>query len=641
MKMNREKLDDWCERGILGLVLAIMVFGPMAFGAVQTELFVVIQWLTAGVLILWAARLWMADRARFLCPPICWAALGFGLYAIARYFTSDIEYAARLELLRVLVYVFLFLAIINNLHRQEHTQAVGYTMIFLALVLSMYGVWQFATKSDRVWWVSSGFVGRASGTYICPNHLAGFLEMLLPLALAYTLVGRSKAVMKVFLGYAVLVMLVAIGATGSRGSWVSCAVALLFFFGTLACTRGYRLAAGIGFMVLALAGGYLVTKTNIFKVRIEGTATGGNLDMAVRMDLWDAAVRMWRDNLWFGVGPGHYDWLYRAYRPAAVQLQADRAHNEYVNTLADWGVTGTAIVIVAFVLLGWGVAQCWGSVRRSNGEFGSTLSNKFAVVIGVAAGMVALLIHSLVDFNMQIPANAILAVAMMAVLSGHWRFATERFWLSGGVAVKAGVSLMLVLGAGYLTWQGIGLGREYVCQKRAERAELFSAEQASLLEKAYAIQPRNGVTARAIGEAYRIQSSEGDLKTTLALTEKAMNWFTRGMTNNPHDGYNYMRYGMCLDWLERHDEAEAFFMKADKLDPNGYFTAAHVGWHYVQAKDYASARPWLERSLSLQRKNNDVAQTHLDLVNQRLLEGAAAGEHRSLLEILRAQPASQ
>ena len=72
MKMNREKLDGWCERGILGLVLAIMVFGPLAFGAVQTELFVVIQWLTAGVLILWAARLWIADRARFLCPPICW-----------------------------------------------------------------------------------------------------------------------------------------------------------------------------------------------------------------------------------------------------------------------------------------------------------------------------------------------------------------------------------------------------------------------------------------------------------------------------------------------------------------------------------------------------------------------------------------
>jgi len=608
---------------------------------VLTELFVVIQWLTAGVLVLWTARLWLADRARFLCPPICWAALGFGVYAIARYFTADIEYVARLELLRVLVYVFLFFAIINNLHRQEHTQAMAYTMIFLALALSMYAIWQFAAKSDRVWWMSSGFLGRGSGTYICPNHLAGFLEMLLPLALAYTLVGRSKALLKVFLGYAVLVMLVAIGTTGSRGSWAACGVSLLFFFGALTCTRGYRLAAGLGFLLLALAGGYLVTKTDIFKMRIVETATGGNLDMAVRIELWDAAVRMWQDNVWFGVGPGHYDWLYRAYRPAAVQLQADRAHNEYVNTLADWGVTGMAIVVVAFVLLGWGVRQCWDSVRRNNGDFGSILSNKFAVVIGVAAGMIALLVHSLVDFNMQIPANAILAVTLMAILSGHWRFASERFWLSGGTAVTLLVSAMLVGGAVYLSWQGIGLGREFVLLKQAARAPLFSAEQAALLEKAYAIQPRNGATAYAIGEAYRIQSAEGDLKTTLALTEKAMSWFTCGMTNNPHDGYNYMRYGMCLSWLERHDEAREFFMKADKLDPNGYFTAAHVGWHYVQANDYASARPWLERSLRLHRQNNLVAETHLELLNQRLLDKASASEHRSLQEILRAQPTSQ
>jgi tetratricopeptide (TPR) repeat protein len=187
----------------------------------------------------------------------------------------------------------------------------------------------------------------------------------------------------------------------------------------------------------------------------------------------------------------------------------------------------------------------------------------------------------------------------------------------------------------------MGLGREFVWLKRAERAPLFSADQAALLEKAYAIQPHNGATAYAIGEAYRIQSAEGDLKTTLALTEKAMRWFARGMTNNPFDGYNYMRHGMCLDWLERHAEAEAFFLKADELDPNGYFTTAHVGWHYVQAKDFASARPWLERSLKLQRKNNQVAETHLELVNQRLLESAMEGGHRSLIEILRAQPTPQ
>ena len=52
--MNRETLDKCCERGILALVLAILVFGPLAMGAVDAWAFLVIQALTIGVMLLWA-----------------------------------------------------------------------------------------------------------------------------------------------------------------------------------------------------------------------------------------------------------------------------------------------------------------------------------------------------------------------------------------------------------------------------------------------------------------------------------------------------------------------------------------------------------------------------------------------------------
>ena len=51
-KMNREALDKFCERGILGLVLAILVFGPLAMGAVDAPAFLVVQGLTIGVMLL-------------------------------------------------------------------------------------------------------------------------------------------------------------------------------------------------------------------------------------------------------------------------------------------------------------------------------------------------------------------------------------------------------------------------------------------------------------------------------------------------------------------------------------------------------------------------------------------------------------
>ena len=103
-----------------------------------------------------------------------------------------------------------------------------------------------------------------------------------------------------------------------------------------------------------------------------------------------------------------------------------------------------------------------------------------------------------------------------------------------------------------------------------------------------------------------------------------MQWYARGMKLDPHDGYNYLRYGMCLDWLDKHDEAEPYFNRADALDPNGYYTAANIGWHYVQAGDYAAARPWLERSLRLAhgRKMTWPPPT-LEIAERKLVENAS------------------
>ena len=82
--MNRDVADNWCERGILGLVLAILVFGPLATGAVRPPDFLVLQGLTLGVLLLWSVRLWLTPKPRLLWPPICWTVMAFTLYAIGR-----------------------------------------------------------------------------------------------------------------------------------------------------------------------------------------------------------------------------------------------------------------------------------------------------------------------------------------------------------------------------------------------------------------------------------------------------------------------------------------------------------------------------------------------------------------------------
>ncbi len=625
-RMNRQTLDRWCKGGILGLLLGVLIFGPLAMGAVDAPEFLVLQGLTVAMLLLWALRLWISLKPRLLRLPLGWVVLAFAALAVGRYFTADIEYVARQEMIQVLLYALLFFVIVNNCYRQESAQILGFPLIFLAAGISCFAICQFFTHSNRVWSYTSPYVGRASGTYISPNNLAGFLEMLLPLAIAYVLVGRMKPVVRIFLGYAALVILAGIVVTFSRGGWVAAGVAVLTLLVILLFHRNHRMPAFFLLVILAAGGTVFVTKylsrSLSYIQRVETPAGDGQSDFSVRRDVWVAAGRMWQDNFWWGVGPAHYDYRFREYRPQSVQLRPDRAHNDYLNLLADWGTVGGLVVLAGLAVFAAGLKKTWRYVRPSENDFGRGLSNRFAFFLGAATGLLALAVHSFVDFNLHIPANAILGVTLLALLSSNLRLATDDYWLAARLPLRMLVTLMLVAGVVYLGGQGWRRGHETVWLTRAEGMPNFSTQRAAALDTAFEFESMNSATAYEIGECFRTQSFDGG-ENYEALAKTAMQWYARGMKLNLHDGYNYLRYGMCLDWLDRHDEAGPYFNRADALDPNGYYTAANIGWHYVQTGDYAAARPWLERSLRLHWEENGPAASYLEIANRKLAENAS------------------
>ncbi len=129
----------------------------------------------------------------------------------------------------------------------------------------------------------------------------------------------------------------------------------------------------------------------------------------------------------------------------------------------------------------------------------------------------------------------------------------------------------------------------------------------------------NYETAKQIGEAWRLQSWEAGpgYKT---LTETALGWFEVAAALNPYDYFNPLRAGMCLHWVGRHAEAQLYFDRALKLDPNGFYTLAHMGWHYAQLRDWAESKKWLESSLAIRGTSNWIASSYLEIVNRRLAE---------------------
>lgn len=584
--------------------------------------------LAGVVILLWGIRLWLDRRPKLLLPPICWAVVAFAVYAIVRYKTADIEYVARLEMIRVLVYGFVFFVIVANLHRKEAVQWFVFSLLALACVLSFYAIYQFIANSDRVLWAFKPYPHRGSGTYISPNHLAGLLEMLLPLALAYAIVGRTSAVVRIFLGYAALAILAGIAVTVSRGAWIATALSLILFFGFLCAYRAYRLPAFLFFACILAATAYLAPRNYFLQKRASAVFSHGRLDDDARFAIWQPALRIWQDNVWWGAGPAHFDREFRAYRPESVQLQPEFVHNDYLNALVDYGIVGGAIMLVALGLLAGGVWKTWRVVRPTPRDIGEhKRSNKFAFVLGASCGLAALLAHSVVDFNMHVPANALVAVALMAWLTSHIRFATERYWFTVPLWARPVMTLILLGGAAYLTLQGARHAAEVKWLRQANLAAPFSTEEVSLLKRAFAAEPRNPDTAYYIGEALRRQSQEGgqlyggqeglDYR---RLGDEALQWFERATKLDPWHAYGFLGQGWCLDWLERTNDSPQRFDRAEKLDPNGYFMVANLGLHYMETGDYPAARSWFERSLTLQP--NNIAASYIQIVNVRLSDQA-------------------
>ena len=256
--------------------------------------------------------------------------------------------------------------------------------------------------------------------------------------------------MKVLLGYSALVMMAGLVVSQSRGGLTAMGVALAVFCVVLLFQADYWRRGALALGVLALAGVVLMQQFGA----VENRFAGGLIDKGDgRVFYWTAAERIYHEHLWWGAGPGSFRYLYPLSASIYAQGNPMNAHNDYLNTLCEWGLAGFAIVMAALGLLFAGVIRIWPYVRRGSGDLGAKDSSRAAFVLGASLGLLSILIHSVVDFNMQIPANAVTAITLMALLSAHWRFGTERFWVNPGKIGKnsaggRGRGSGLVFGAG-------------------------------------------------------------------------------------------------------------------------------------------------------------------------------------------------
>jgi O-antigen ligase len=264
---------------------------------------------------------------------------------------------------------------------------------------------------------------QASGGFVNRNHLAGFLEITLALGIGLMigalretgprswrqflrdtaqLLLSLKAPLRIFL----VVMVIALVMTRSRMGNTAFLSSLLIA-GTVAlllsrhATRGtvILIASLIVIDIFIIGAWFGVEKT---VQRIQETTQA---DLEERVEPTVYAGDMARDYPLVGSGPGSFYSAFTRYRGPGIKAYFDHAHNDYTQILVESGVIGAVLVgslpVWALVL---GVLAL--SRRRDPLARGFA----FAVLMGVSA----LALHSTVDFNLQIPANALAFVVLLA-----------------------------------------------------------------------------------------------------------------------------------------------------------------------------------------------------------------------------------
>lgn len=305
--------------------------------------------------------------------------------------------------------------------RPSRAERMGIAMLLVAGALAIYGFMLLAQAQNDPARIKFPGVPeynpeRLSSTYTNANRFAGYLEMILPVGAAAVglLMVRgargeqrfTEAVRWGFVGPR------AIGAVGFGAVWLIVFVALLMTrsrMGIVACLAGAVAASAVAMRGRVGVRGLLAAGTAVSLLIVVGLALGlspvlqryslvfeETVTGTTRVQIWRDSMGLVRDHWLLGGGSGAFRSLYAYYQSPEVQGYAKYTHNDYLNAWCDLGLVGLALIVGGFVL--W-----W---RRVVSAFSRRNLQHRVILWGCCWAVAALLVHSLVDFSLQGPANA-------------------------------------------------------------------------------------------------------------------------------------------------------------------------------------------------------------------------------------------
>jgi len=392
------------------------------------------------------------------------ALLPFLAYAAFRWTTSEVFMSAERSVLLFFSAAAIAVEIIFGLDSRRRRLLFGLIFVNLALQ-GLYGIInETVWKTKYVMWAAPypQYAGRASGSYYCPDHYAGLMEILLSMSLAMLLTrslpGRTRLAACVSIPVALTGILLSL----SRGSLLTLPVIFgaAVIWGVAQWPREIRgnlriIAVASALLALIVAapladkmlhrfknyGGKwghhwrnnpaLATDGEEQEISFAGSVIEG-LKRTCRGRMYGGAWRAWQSAPRFGIGAGMHQNLWPHFAPTADgnrelgiwpslpndHLHSYEVHSDWLQLLEEYGAIGLALFLIAF---GAVLLQLLHNIRREQlsrcnaPEGDAHPPQSFVFTLAAMLALAGLAFHSFGDFNLQIPATVWILAAVLAI----------------------------------------------------------------------------------------------------------------------------------------------------------------------------------------------------------------------------------
>ncbi|MGA2002471.1 MAG: O-antigen ligase family protein [Terriglobales bacterium] len=393
----------------------VLLLAPLAFGAVEPWAIFALEACAVLLLLAWGVRQWLNQQIDF-SNNVLYVPMGaFLVLAVVQWITGATAYrhVTYAQILLYAAYGMLAFVATQSLRRSSHFEWLAKVVTGYGALLAGFAVLQGIAPNGKLYWMMSSAQGGAIyGPYVNHNHYAGLMEMLTPFPLILAASRFTNGNRRIIVTTIAALMAGSIFLSGSRGGMLAFSAQMIVLAVLFLRSResnwkkplvlGIFLLVVIAFLVW-LGGNELTRRLASIHSEAHAEISGGT-----RLTIDRDCLRMFLKRPFLGWGLGSFPIVYPQFRSFYTTFFVNQAHNDYLQLLVETGLAGFSIAVLFLVLMfRQGMAKLKDWNETSTG----------ALTAAAFLGCLGILVHSAVDFNLQIPANAALFYVLCAIVA--------------------------------------------------------------------------------------------------------------------------------------------------------------------------------------------------------------------------------